>query len=458
MKKTINSVIRSLVLFMLIIMVSCNFSKTNSTSVPISYSATETQPSGSGQVSFYTPTNGSKDQSDKNQIFDFMINGVPADHNLLFFSLSKSDNLEGINFYSANTQTGDWNCLSCNLNLDKSNVSLQIRLPPGLSVDHQNLAIQGEVFEGTPDNNQFSGLWLVNLRKGGIRVIQSSNKFIGYSFPVWSPDDSKIASFTDDGHVNIINVSNGEQILPLNSVTQWKSETDQTDFDRPSMDLSWSPDGKYFIYNTLSAYPVRVNFNTLTARILSPFNNNKARIYFPAFSPAGTQILFSSDALNRNTGLSYDQWSLNPKISVYAFSATDLFIMNIDGNEEHCLTCGNVPGLVFAPSWSPDGKHIVFFDYDLSHFPDIFENIDVIDTDGANMRNLARFPSNGPGDYVDYKISGPPSWSVDGKQIAFSALNGGNQGIYVVNVDGSDLRLVVSQSGQDFVFPLWLDK
>jgi TolB protein len=47
-----------------------------------------------------------------------------------------------------------------------------------------------------------------------------------------------------------------------------------------------------------------------------------------------------------------------------------------------------------------------------------------------------------------------PAWSLDGKQIAFVSNRSGAPELWVVNVDGSNLRQLTS-AGQPVRFPLW---
>lgn len=47
-----------------------------------------------------------------------------------------------------------------------------------------------------------------------------------------------------------------------------------------------------------------------------------------------------------------------------------------------------------------------------------------------------------------------PAWSPDGKQIAFASTRTGNSEIWVVNVDGTNLRQVTN-AGQRIRYPYW---
>ena len=108
---------------------------------------------------------------------------------------------------------------------------------------------------------------------------------------------------------------------------------------------------------------------------------------------------------------------------------TDIFVMDTDGGNPQRLT--NTPGFDNKPSWSPDGKRIAFASDRDGHvnahgFPS-FE-IYVMDADGGNQQRLTENPNQDEF----------PSWSPDGKRIAFASKRDGNYEIYVMDADGSD--------------------
>lgn len=73
------------------------------------------------------------------------------------------------------------------------------------------------------------------------------------------------------------------------------------------------------------------------------------------------------------------------------------------------------------PSWSPDGKMIAF-DSERDGNPEIY----VMNADGSGQTNI----SNNPG-----ARDSNPVWSPDGKKIAFSSERDGNYDIYVINTE-----------------------
>ena len=88
-----------------------------------------------------------------------------------------------------------------------------------------------------------------------------------------------------------------------------------------------------------------------------------------------------------------------------------LWIMNADGSNKKQLTFGNHSDAV--PSWSPDGKKIAFIsDRDGGTF-----RIWVMNADGTNPRALTESSyDNSIGASIEQKV---PAWSPDGKYIAY---------------------------------------
>ena len=82
----------------------------------------------------------------------------------------------------------------------------------------------------------------------------------------------------------------------------------------------------------------------------------------------------------------------------------------------------------FSPSFSPDGKRIVFLsDRDFSSWGSSNE-IYTMDSDGTNQTRVTK------NDYDD----GSPCFSPDGKQIAFTSVRAGKSQIFVMNADGTN--------------------
>jgi TolB protein len=111
----------------------------------------------------------------------------------------------------------------------------------------------------------------------------------------------------------------------------------------------------------------------------------------------------------------------------------DIWAADPDGGRPQRLTRGR--GAEFDPSWSPDGKQIAY--RDSRHGINLNDEIYVVDVAGRRRRNLTRSPSN----------QWSPSWSPDGRLIAYY-----DGQLSVMNADGSHQRALTKVGGE---YPAW---
>ncbi|MEH6537298.1 MAG: DPP IV N-terminal domain-containing protein [Psychroserpens sp.] len=160
---------------------------------------------------------------------------------------------------------------------------------------------------------------------------------------------------------------------------------------------------------------------------------NSKHHYFPSFSPDGSKISF----LSSRDGGNYE-----------------VFVMDSDGSNITNITKhGNHES---SPSWSPDGKRIAFLS-----IRNGFLNLYTINPDGTNLKNLTKneeknfnsFPQTADSvDELSYLYG--TSWSPDGKSIVFVQKKEDNLKLFTINADGTNLRELVSSSGNQYK-PFW---
>lgn len=247
--------------------------------------------------------------------------------------------------------------------------------------------------------------------------------------PALSPDGRRVA-FTryvadgaplKDGGVFIVNVDG----------------TGLKQIDTLSEDVSWSPDGSKVVmtralfdpgtqapYNvalwTVNADGSGLNQITLKGRRCENVCANGAQDNQAVWSPDGKRLAFKRDTYTKP-----EQFS----IFTVATDGSDLRLVTPEGMD------------VGDPDWSPDGTHIAF-----QAPPEANEggeqNIYKIQSDGTGLQQLTAKLSSSDGRMGTFH----PSWSPDGKQIAFShdPGMGGVSDIFVMNSDGSGLRVLAA--------------
>jgi Tol biopolymer transport system component len=192
---------------------------------------------------------------------------------------------------------------------------------------------------------------------------------------------------------------------------------------------------------------------------------------FPAVSPDGTRIAFSghegSDPgleiyiVDAKTGSGlkaltscaggksgcanqFPSWSPDGKQLVYTHQDAgdaeggfgeneQIWVMNADGSHAHALTTGSTPKHQRA-DWSPNGKWIAYASGQLNS-----EGIWVMHADGSKPTQLTGCKAGDPTPCIsDYA----PTWSPDGTRIAFlrdySTSGQTDRPVFVMNADGSD--------------------
>ena len=108
----------------------------------------------------------------------------------------------------------------------------------------------------------------------------------------------------------------------------------------------------------------------------------------------------------------------------------DLYVADLDGTDVRRVIRNGT-----APSWSPDGKQLVFVRdacFDRGQECDLaFDHpaeLAMVDVDGSRLRRLT----------FDTVYQADPDWSPDGERIAYE----GDEGVYVMDADGDNPRLV----------------
>jgi Tol biopolymer transport system component len=146
---------------------------------------------------------------------------------------------------------------------------------------------------------------------------------------------------------------------------------------------------------------------------LTHFSDSDA--IWPEWSPDGNQIVFERDVFTGNR-----------------VSRAAIYAMNADGSRLRSLTPAGLNG---RPSWSPDGKLIVF---STLHFGKQ-ATVSLMSANGGRVRTLIStpLPANGFGQGLD-----SPTYSPDGRRIAFVWIKETGSAMFTMNANGGGLKQV----------------
>ncbi len=189
--------------------------------------------------------------------------------------------------------------------------------------------------------------------------------------------------------------------------------------DLQAEDPSFSSDGRRIVFVVLDRGQL---IHTMNVDGSSLVNTGQVG-YSPAWSPDGQRIAFTCQAINR---------------------VPQICLMNNDGS--HLMRLTNIWSL--APQFSPDGHMIVFMALHGSMGP--WFDISLMAVDGSNVHRLT------PPDWVGES----PSFTPDGRVVFVShaqEYTGNppypNRQIYVINVDGTNLRRLTAPPGENGFAP-----
>ena len=228
-----------------------------------------------------------------------------------------------------------------------------------------------------------------------------------YTAPTWSKDGS---------HIVFAHPPAGVFVVEASSTRMWSLPPGSpmgTHRSLGNFSPALSPDGSRVAYAAIERSGVSSDIVTsaLDGSDLRRLTNHKAIDAYPVWSPDGSQILFYSSRAG-SPG--------NPTLS--------LFIVDSDGSNLRELSPeSSRPIAKYPPVWSPDGQRIAFVVWG-----DGYEFlVQTIRADGADLTELGKTVSN-------------PVWSPDGTRLAFIREGDETRGLYTMDPDGGNERLLSS--------------
>lgn len=233
--------------------------------------------------------------------------------------------------------------------------------------------------------------------------------------PTWKPTDSDLLfSSGRDGNAEIYVLPAGE--------SEWKNLTNHELSDNWP---NWSPDGSRVVFQSNRSGNLDIWVMNADGSEQTQLTDNPEPDYIAAWSGDGKSITFTS-------------WR---KEAGDADRAPHIYTMNVDGSDERRLIKESTNTSEGA-NWSADGRHIVFSRKPGELGADVF----IADADGSNEKRLTN-------EHEKNIYNGSPSFSPDGKWIAFYSDDTKSAALVVMDVEGNQRRTVLAE-GYNW-YPKW---
>jgi Tol biopolymer transport system component len=265
----------------------------------------------------------------------------------------------------------------------------------------------------------YSEIYLIELDKWKEERLTDNLHYDG--MPDLSPDGKWVVFMSDrdgDDEIFVMGVDG-------NAVKQLTDNSTRDTYPR------WSPDGERIVFESDRDGNAEIYTMDADGGSQTRLTSNEVVDQMPDWSPDGSQIIFSST---------------RDSIQDIVFMNSEIYIMDADGSRpvrvtDHSLYDGR-------PTWSPDGRLIVF-ESDRDSIRGHISKLRIKDLQAGEVRKVITEPLDGYPGGTEWEIvhESWPTWSADGQWICFNMTSG----LYVTDIEGS----ILIQVTEDGSFPSW---
>lgn len=299
----------------------------------------------------------------------------------------------------------------------------------------------------------YTQLWLLNVASGqSLRVGDEASRG---SQPLWAPDGRLLAYVGSIGSKSGLITCAADGSSPT-----WMAEmigTNSSALTNTAKTLSWSPDSKTLAYVSATPGPETTDATgdpiLITRFLYKPtltegntrFNDNR-RLHIFLLDIASGQARQLTDGIHDEHSIDWSPTSdeilfvSNREPDADHFFNNDIFSIRAGTGAIRRVT--TTESAEYWPTWSPDGRHIAFqaTKRGLTDLETQMEDTHAwtMDADGTNRREI--------GATIDNR-QGPPQWSHDGRALFFTVQERGLVRLYRAAVDTAVAQAVVADRG-----------
>ena len=286
--------------------------------------------------------------------------------------------------------------------------------------------------------DNFRAIWRMNADGSGQRAL------VAGELPAWSPDGTRIVFVDERQHVASM-AADGSDVRRL----------------FPGNFPAWSPDGKSIGYLDGSSLKV-AGADGIGARRIYETTRISPSV---SWSPDSRWVLVSAEVLlesglvspaaivvvpaaggeprvltKRNTDRD-PHWARDGSRIAFV-RAGRIFTVPATGGAAVAITRPPAGAYDGRPTWSPDGRFLAFA---RGHGEDQFRELWVVPARGGTARRVRREDV-----HASFASQERPAWSGDGRSLLYSQALDGDRDLYTVEPDGSGLRQLTKNDVDDY--------
>lgn len=185
-----------------------------------------------------------------------------------------------------------------------------------------------------------------------------------------------------------------------------------TNYDVYTAEGILSPDGKRIVFTSLKDGDLDIYTMNVDGSDVRRLTTTVGYDGGPWWSPDGTKIVYRAWHPTDSAGIA-DYRGLLAQRMVRP-SRMELFVMNADGSDQRQIT--QLGGANFGPSWTPDGRRIIFSS---NHKNPRSRNFDLflVNLDGTGLQQIT----------TNEEFDGFPMFSPDGRRLVWASNRGASQ-------------------------------